>query len=92
VLGNPAAACFQLTALHALSCFEVGSQMLTSLLLLLSTDKPEPWLFTAYRAFGGLLNLLMWLLLLGVVACLMFMLLWLGGAVAVNAAITKGTT
>jgi hypothetical protein len=55
-------------------------------------DKPEPWLFTAYRAFGGALNLLMWLLLLGVMACLMFMLLWLGGAVAVNAAITKGTT
>ncbi|KAF6254263.1 hypothetical protein COO60DRAFT_335429 [Scenedesmus sp. NREL 46B-D3] len=55
-------------------------------------NKPEPWVFTAYRAFGGLLNLLVWLLLLGVVACLMFMLLWLGGAVAVNAAITQGTT
>jgi hypothetical protein len=54
-------------------------------------DKPEPWVFTAYRVFGALLNLLMWLLLLGVVACLMFMLLWLGGAVAVNAAITQGT-
>jgi hypothetical protein len=26
------------------------------------------------------------------VACLMFMLLWLGGAVAVNAAITQGTS
>lgn len=49
-------------------------------------------MFTAYRAFGGLLNLLVWLLLLGVVACLMFMLLWLGGAVAVNAGITQGTT
>lgn len=57
-----------------------------------SCSKPEPWLFTAYRAFGGLLNLLMWLLLLGVVACLMFMLLWLGGAVAINTAITQGTT
>jgi hypothetical protein len=54
-------------------------------------DKPDPWVFTAYRVFGALLNLLMWLLLLGVVACLMFMLLWLGGAVAVNAAITQGT-
>jgi hypothetical protein len=59
--------------------------------LLPLADKPEPWVFTAYRVFGALLNLLMWLLLLGVVACLMFMLLWLGGAVAVNAAITQGT-
>lgn len=60
-------------------------------LFLVAADKPEPWLFTAYRAFAGLLNCLVWLLLLAVVGMLMFMLLWLGGSLAVNAAITQGT-
>eukprot|EP00775_Hariotina_reticulata_P010072 gene10072-10227_t len=55
-------------------------------------DKPEPCLFTAYRFFSSVLTFVVWLLLLAIVTVMMVMLLWLGGAVAINTAITKGRT
>jgi len=53
-------------------------------------DKPEPCLFTAYRFFSSVLTIVVWLLLLAIVGVMMVMLVWLGAAVAINAAITKG--
>ncbi|KAF8067325.1 hypothetical protein HT031_002373 [Scenedesmus sp. PABB004] len=57
-----------------------------------SCGLPEPWTFTVFRAAGGLLSFMVWLLLLAVVLVLMGMLLWLGGAIAIDRAITSGTS
>jgi hypothetical protein len=67
--------------------------MLCSPLPLHSTDKaplsctpppssggksPEPWTFTTFRTLVGLLNFIVWLLLLAVVGVVMAMLVWYG--------------
>lgn len=57
----------------------------------LRAGKPDPCMFKASRIAAGLLGLLVWALLLASTAVLMIMLAWLGGALALRAAINQGT-
>lgn len=58
---------------------------------LLLADQPEPWVFTFYKVLNGMLNFIVWFLLLAVVLLLMIMLVWFGAAMAINAAAEQGT-